>query len=210
MTPDSTLTDGGPSPSDAPVSNRRRIRDTVHTLAWEFKHDRWSNGELARLRRLEIRRPDSGSASGVRAADITFAQVQVRHLEPHLIHEQSEDFKLCQWTAIVQGLARAYRQHSPNVRLGAALKLSGISDQRLSRLLRASGFPLWLETRRLAHFLVSKGQRVDWADVAELITSEGTAYADETRRSIASDYKRTRTQSDDSNSDNKDKATDDQ
>ena len=182
-------------------SRRKRIHETIISLAKSFrradekKSTTWSRGDLAQLRRMEVKRPDS--------SELVFCRIVTQILEPAgLLTDHSPNRAFQQWVVILQGLATVHRFHDSSVPLGTALRRADVSDRRLARLLRAKDHLLWTEVRRLAHMLRSKGQPVRWQQVADLVLSDGTVYMDEVRRRIASEYYRERFKTDNPSNDN--------
>ncbi|MCB9756490.1 MAG: type I-E CRISPR-associated protein Cse2/CasB [Myxococcales bacterium] len=147
----------------------------IHGLAKELAADR-SVGERAELRRLGdgINRP-------------AFWRIVVRSLEPAYKRELRDD-ELERWGVVLEGLAHLLPFHRDKAALGRALASADIHETRVLRLLRAEGDSLRALVRPLAHQLSSKGQHVDWADVALLLLSDGHPSADGIRRQIARDF----------------------
>ncbi len=147
----------------------------VHGLAKELGEDR-SVGERAKLRRLHegINRP-------------AFWRIVVRSLEPVYKRELLND-ELERWGVILEGLAHLLPFHRKKSALGRALASAEIHETRVLRLLRAEGESLRALVRPLAHQFSSKGQHVDWADVALLLLSDGHPSADGIRRQFARDF----------------------
>ena len=78
--------------------------------------------------------------------------------------------------------------------IGAVLLL-GRRWQRLLRLVRSHDERLLDDVRAITHQLGSGGHRFDWAEVAELVLSDDTPFADwgeDVRRRICLDYYRQR------------------
>lgn len=178
-----------PSPPTASTSRRQRYRDMIHRLAWRFDHDA-SSGDLAQLRRLDVRH-------GFDSLDTAFWRIVIHDLEDQQLLDGYDDGDdLRRWMAILQGLATLQGQrgqqgqHAKGQRLGQAMAAAEISEVRLVRLLRAQGDALLALIRTLAHQLRSKGTKVDWADVADLLFSEERSYATDVRRDISSDFYR--------------------
>lgn len=176
-----------------PKSYRQRARETVQSLAWQFKKGQWSRGEIACLKKLEVRRPDQPRVTQINAGDSVFEKLFVTQLEANeLLSDQSSDLQVSQWVAIIQGLATVYSLQNSRARLGTAIHRTGIDNRRLLRFAEASGYSLWLQTRRIAQYIYNKGQFVDWADAADLVLSEGRPHAADVRRQLMRDYKRER------------------
>ncbi len=147
----------------------------VHGLAKELDEKR-NIGERAALRHL-----------GRTLNQPAFWNIVVRTLE------RAYDRKLCddeleRWGVILEGLAHLLPFHRKKSALGRALASADIHETRVLRLLRAEGESLRALVRPLAHQFSSKGQHVDWADVARLVLSDGHSSADGIRRQIARDF----------------------
>ena len=102
-----------------------------------------------------------------------------------------QDEKERLWAALLQGMAMTAGLHIPNARLGRALVQAGWSELRFVRLMQARGDVLVKEVRRLASFLSSKSQTVDWSDIAQLLFNQEGEWAERHRRRIARDYYKT-------------------
>lgn len=174
-----------PEPTEKPSA-----KEAVHRLAGEFRHGRWSKGDLARLRKLNAGHMDSAGRPGHGAGEMTFAEVTGKLERWGLLSERSSEKRLNQWACILQTVAMLCDQNASKTRLGTALKQAGLSEQRLSRIIRAADVNLWLQIRRTAHQLYSKGQPVNLGDLAELVLSEGQEHGAKIRRRIVHDYKR--------------------
>lgn len=164
-------------------SLRQRRRQAVGAIANQCNDGRFSNGDLAQLRRLDLRR-------GHAATDSAFWHIVARDLDPRGLFDDNDPLALRRWMAVLQGLATIHGQHRNKVRLGTALAQAEISEARFIRLLRAQGDALLALIRPLAHQLRSSGHPVDWADVADFVFSDGTGYADDVRRGLAVDFYR--------------------
>ena len=66
-----------------------------------------------------------------------------------------------------------------------------LAEARLLRLARAHGESLHKAVRAVAQQLASGGWRVDWADFADLITSDGAPWEEDVRRRLCRDFYRT-------------------
>jgi CRISPR type I-E-associated protein CasB/Cse2 len=84
-----------------------------------------------------------------------------------------------------------FHRTGPAHRFGRVLSERKVSEARVLRLLRAHDEVLLDTVRDVVHQLASSGARVDLSDLATLVTSDGTAWQTEVRRSIALDYYRT-------------------
>lgn len=103
------------------------------------------------------------------------------------------------WAVFMQAAATMRKLHSRNIGLGRALAAAGYSELRFVRLLRASGTVLFREVRTAAHYLATKAQMCDLADIARLLMARNVKTAESVRRSIARDFYRHRTHSEKEN-----------
>lgn len=143
-------------------------------------------GARASLRRLKYHAPDQPA----------FWKIVVRDLnQPDFIADQEpargRDER--RWAAILAGLAEVVGAglHRTGRRLGeaaAAGKQPALHEHRFIRLLRAHGDALLDLIQPVAHQLVARGEAVDWADMADLVLSDGEFDEDRTRRHIAQTY----------------------
>lgn len=166
-----------------PISEKKKPdrRAVVYRLATRLAEDS-AIGDRASLRRLKHEAPDSPA----------FWRIAVSDLEP-LMHspELPPETVERRWAAILRGLAEVAGAglHRPGRRLGEAVAAAKIDEARFVRLLRAHGDALLDLVRPLAHQLISKGEPVDWDDVARLVLNDGLADKDErTRRDLARSY----------------------
>lgn len=152
----------------------------VSSIAWAIKNH-LGTGAVASLRRLVPEDP----------VNPAFFRIAAQYLEPggHVSGEGSHrDLLEARWSCIIGGLAILGNLYQPGKSLGEALADAGFSELRFVRLLKSQNAGLWDATRRVASFLSSKGQTVDWADMASLVLSDGTDKADSVRRHIARRY----------------------
>lgn len=171
------------TPASRPSARQRR-RDMVAKLAARFNRPEFPKGDLAQLRRLDVRR-------GLTSTDSAFWRIVTHDLEADgLLDGYADDDALGRWMVILQGLATLYPHHATTSRLGQALAAAEIAESRVIRLLRARGPALRALILPLAHQLRSKNQAVNWADVADLVFSETSRDSESVRRHIASDFYR--------------------
>ena len=173
-----------PTTSSEPVApgagpRKPGVRETAHRIALVIADKHFPSGDRAALRKGEL-----GPA---------FWKLAVQHLEPAGLlpegphREESER----RWAAIVAGLARAPELHARGRRLGAVLAEADVAEARLLRLARAHGESLHKTVRAVAQQLASGGWRVDQADFADLITSDGAPWEEDVRRRLCRDFYRT-------------------
>jgi CRISPR system Cascade subunit CasB len=135
----------------------------------------------------ELRRARPGDVGGP-----ALWKIAVRHLEPAgLLPSESapwRDSSERAWTAILGGMADMAGLHTGGARPGRVLAEREVSEHRVNRLLRARGEALLGLVRTVARQLASRGARVDWTDLANLVLRDGTEWQDRIRRRIALDY----------------------
>lgn len=148
------------------------LNDAVNRAAALMEHT-LGNGELAELRRANPQEPYSPALWKV------LAQLP----EPWSRQELER-----RWGIVLQGLAHCLPLHRPGMRLGRTLANVGYSELRLTRLLRADEEQLMAELVRLAKYLHSKGEPLDWADAARLLLEVDAPWASKHRRAIARSY----------------------
>lgn len=153
---------------------RRTLGDLVGEVSATLER-RASSGELAELRR---------AASGLPPA--AFWKLWVTLIEPNesLPSEGIER----RWATILSSMASGVGLHRRGRGLGEALAAAGVGELRLLKLLRARSDALAAELRTTLHLTLSKGEGLDFADVARLILSDGRVDEERVRRRIARDY----------------------
>ena len=117
---------------------------------------------------------------------ISGADLVVRHLEAELPVGDGRDEALRRWAVILRTCAQL--DHRPGYRLGTALAKSGVSEMRVTRLLRTNGETLWDAVRSVAHQLVSAGTPVDIVGIGMLVLSDGAPNEQLVRQGIANDF----------------------
>lgn len=134
-------------------------------------------GERAALRRLDIDAPDRPE----------FWKIVVGELAPLLPPALEYERR---WAVILAGLAEVAGSglHRRGVRLGEAAAGANIHESRFTRLLRAHDDALLALIRPLARQIVAQGEAVDWADVAELVLSDGEPSEEQVRHRQARSY----------------------
>lgn len=139
-----------------------------------------SSGDRASLRKM---RPEA-------LHQPAFWKLSTSLLQPVLPVETTpwRDVQERRWAVVVAVAAAAL--HAPTMRLGAALARAGITEVRVTRLLRASGDQLPDAVRTLAHQLEAAAVPFDFADLAWLVLSEGRDDEERARQQIARDYYR--------------------
>ena len=180
--PSSETAESPESPDRLERGDRRsRFRRLVGKLAFELD-ERLGPGDLAQLRRL---RPEV--APGAPA----FWRLATGPLEPEgyqLAWGHDPDEREARWAVILAAMARLQGFHDPKVPLGRALAEAGVSEGRLLRLLRARGVALFDTLRVTVHQIANGAQRVDCAELAELVLTSGRDDEDSIRRRVARHY----------------------
>jgi CRISPR system Cascade subunit CasB len=165
-------------PSAAP-----RIGQIVARVAGQLGRAEFSTGERAALRRLDPDNPRAGIGTACR----------LLHLAGFDVVAASSD-QLKRWTLALHAMALmsgpGVDPHDPSKRAGSAFAEAGLSEQRFTRLLCASGPAFREQIPRLARFLAAKGQRLDWEPIARLVLCEGRdeQTAEEIRLRLAAQY----------------------
>jgi CRISPR system Cascade subunit CasB len=148
----------------------------------QYRPDELSAGDLAELRRIRPTEPYTP----------TLWRVLMNHgIDSNWGEGEWREQREKRWATILMGMAHTIGQHSGSTSLGTALAESGWSEVRFARLMEQRGTELAHEIRRLAKYLSSKSQDVNWADLADLILDQDAEWAESQRRNIARDYYRT-------------------
>lgn len=159
--------------SEAPSLNR-----VVNTLAGTIARA-LSPGDVAALRRMEpgdVATPAFWKLAG------TVLEHELRGDGPAVESRER------QWAMVVAALATTAGLHAPGRSLGAGLAEAGLSELRLTRLLRAHGDALPAEVRGAASYLAAKAMPFDGTDLAWLVLSDGSSAEEQVRRSIAKSF----------------------
>jgi hypothetical protein len=158
---------------DAPTG---RLRSAVNRIVQAMRKD----GAVTPGDRAALRRQRPGEPGGP-----VFWKMAARYLEPAdllpPVASKRRDGAERQWAVVLAAIAELADLHhtGPGHRLGRVLADRKVSEARVLRLLRD-----------VVHQLASSGARVDLTDLANLVTSDGTAWETDVRRSIALDYYR--------------------
>jgi len=169
---------------DAPIG---RLRSAVNRIVQAMRKD----GAVTPGDRAALRRQRPGEPGGP-----VFWKMAARYLEPAdllpPVASKRRDGAERQWAVVLAAIAELADLHhtGPGHRLGRVLADRKVSEARVLRLLRAHDEALLDTARDVVHQLASSGARVDLADLANLVTSDGTAWETDVRRSIALDYYR--------------------
>lgn len=149
-------------------------------------------GDVAELRRLDIHDPSSP----------VFFKLLIASVEPHVVlpaADEPQDRAEQRWAAVLRSMAAMSGLHRPNRRLGDALAQAGLSELRLVRLLRVRGDTLFDEVRTCVHYLASKNEGCNVADIAKLVLLTDPVRAERHRRSVARSYFRHQSQTKEEN-----------
>lgn len=137
-----------------------------------------SSGDVAALRKLS---PEDPSCA---------AYWRLMSMNPGLlpqVGEGREDIER-RWASVLQAMATLAGLHNLRIPLGRALAEAGVAEQRLLRLLRASGPSLADAVRITAHHLAQKAVSSNHLELAQLVLSDGGPNEDTVRRRIARSY----------------------
>lgn len=153
-----------------------KLRQALNRIAKRFADDS-AIGERAAIRRLDLDAPDKPE----------FWKILVGELEPFVGPSVEQERR---WATILAGLAEVAgaNLHRPSRRLGEAAAAASVHETRFVKLLRAHDDALLALIRPLAHQLVARGEPVDWADVAELVLSDGGPDEEKIRHRHARSY----------------------
>lgn len=157
-----------------------RLASVMARLAHAVDHE-LTAGDVAELRRLRPNDPGS----------VAFWKVLATYLDPAEELPRGGDARHAaerNWAAILSGMAVMRGLHRHGHRPGHALASGGYSELRFVRLLRARDAALLDAVRGVAQFLSSKGEAVDWLQLARLIKQQEGEGAERLRRDIARDF----------------------
>ncbi len=167
-------------PASSPAQDRT-LRQVIGGLVTALDRD-LSPGAVAALRRLS-----PGDAGGT-----AFWRVVAGYLDGQLPPGgEPRDLAEQRWAAVLCGMATTAGLNRFGRSAGEALAAAGVSEQRFDRLLRATGARLHDELRTVARFVASKGEELEWTELARLVLTEGTDAAEPARRALARTYYRT-------------------
>jgi CRISPR type I-E-associated protein CasB/Cse2 len=164
------------------TSYRGRVREAVQRIARELEQEVITSGDRAALRRIQ---PGEAGAPA-------FWKIAIRHLEPAGLLADV-DGPLRQWQEMYWSTALSAMAEGPPLgrrSFGRALAETGVAEARVLRLLRAHEEVLLATVRTVTHQLDAAGCAFDWSDIVELMSSDGSPYAEAVRRRIAYDYYR--------------------
>jgi CRISPR type I-E-associated protein CasB/Cse2 len=154
------------------------LASTVNAIANAIEKS-LTPGDVAALRRL---RPGDPSCAA-------FWRLVATQLAPVLpAGGSARDEAEHRWAVILQAMAEMVGFHAPGRYLGRAFVSAGIAEQRVLKLLRASGEALFDSVRVTAHHLASSATAADHAEIARLVLSDGREDEERVRRRIARDF----------------------
>lgn len=160
------------------VSGERTLNQIVNGLAAAISRS-LSPGDVAALRRMA---PED-------VATPAFWRLAATHLENELRGEgPAAEARERRWAVVVAALAVTAGLHAPGRSLGSALAAAGLSELRLTRLLRAHGDALPAEVRSVATYLAAKAVPFDAVDLARIVLSDGGPSEEQVRRGIARSF----------------------
>jgi len=159
-----------PAPSPPPT-----LYSMVGRVAGIIGSEDFPTGDRARLRRLDPDEPPP----------IAFYRFAFRHLPEEWERSQAD------WITMVSGMAlMAPRPHQPGMGFGRVLAENNYSEARLERMLAAEGNTLRVLVLRAVRFLVAKGAKCDWTDIAAILLARGGEKREQARFRIARDFYR--------------------
>lgn len=170
-----------PSPEVSTSRPGRAVTAIVHRISAAIASGAISAGDTAELRRLKAEDP----------AAPAFWKVLAAYVAPNWSFPKAGpalDDTERRWAVILNALAYLPGLDEPRRNLGGALAEAGFSELRLVRLLRASDERLADSIRKAAHYLASKAEPANLADLADLVLSEGRDWSEGVRRRIARAY----------------------
>jgi len=168
---DRTTTDGSLELGRAVGSIARRLAPESGVL---------SSGERAELRRISTSQPFTPVLWRV-LLDLD------RSDAPRWISQSEWERR---WATLLMCMAHCPGLHDYGIPFGRGLAEAGWSELRFTRLLRAEGDGLETRLRRVAQYLSSNMQPVDWTDVARLLFYQSGQTSEEIRLGIAREYYR--------------------
>ena len=149
----------------------------VPALAAVLKAEHFSTGERAALKRMALDGP----------APLAFHRFVLRHVDSPW---QAESWTP-EWRTLICSLAiQRDGGFDPSKPLGQTLAEARFSENRLERLLAATGETLRSLALRAARQLAAKGIATDWRQLAELLFSRNPEIREAVNRRIARDYYR--------------------
>ena len=149
----------------------------VPELAAVLKSEHFSTGERAALKRMALDGP----------APLAFHRFMLRHVDS----PWQAEYWTPEWRTLICSLAiQRDGGFDPSKPLGQTLAEARFSENRLERLLAATGETLRSLALRAARQLAAKGIATDWRQLAELLFSRNPEIREAVNRRIARDYYR--------------------
>ncbi len=161
------------------LSQNKDLYTIINHIAHAISDQRISKGDLAELRRVnsdDFNRP-------------SFWKIITNYVFYNEQGQYPSGDALSKWAVILSGMARmAPYHHDPGIKVGVALARNDFSESRLLRLLRSSGATFYDNIQRLCIFLASKGQKINWVELAKLVLTADPDKKEKIREEIAMDY----------------------
>ncbi len=165
--------------SDAEDTNKKSLAQIVLAIVGDIQ-TRLSPGDVAELRRM---RPGVFEPPAFWRIAAVRLEGELAPLGPVRRAERER-----RWALTIAAMARSGSPHGSTRSLGGALAAAGVTELRITRLLRAEGEQLAPQVFSMVQILAAKGEHVNWIDLAHLVLSEGRRDADDRRRHIARQY----------------------
>ena len=156
-----------------------KLKNLITKIAYGIKNQKIPSGDVAALRRMV---PEDPSCAAFWKIVAFYLLGEIPEKEP--ARSASE----LRWAVLLSAMTQMDDSHLAGHRLGNVLAEAGFSELRFTRILQAREQQLFSSIRTMARFLASKGQSVDWTDVARLLFYSEQEASERTRRNIARDY----------------------
>jgi CRISPR system Cascade subunit CasB len=173
------------SPDVAESSATISLKKAVGKAAGWLASDALTNGDRAELRRIDPASPITPALWKV------LLRLEEEGASVGLGHDAQER----RWATLLMAMSLcispSQNLHDYDVPLGQGLAAAGWSETRFVRLLEADAETLPVLIRRMAQYLASKQQAVDWSDVAWLLFTVSDDANEDVRLNIARSYYRT-------------------
>jgi len=175
-----------PAPPDkSEIEATISLKKSVGKAAGWLASDALSNGDRAELRRIDPASPVTPALWKI------LLRLQEEGASVGLGHDAQER----RWATLLMAMSLcispSQNLHDYDVPLGQGLAAAGWSETRFVRLMEADADTLPVLVRRMAQYLASKQQAVDWSNVAWLLFTASGDAAEDVRLNIARTYYRT-------------------